>query len=606
MKRSGIGFELIGFKEITIRTKLMLSYLALIFIPLAILTTISYLTVSSELESQIKRSTSQSFDQSYALLNYEVRTLINASDVVYLNADVQSVLTKDKNTIQNDIVQQNIDRSNLDEFFNSFKNTQDVIYRVCLYVPGWLSYANQDVNFSNMDTFKKTTDYEALNSSTGMVLWLKPGVIANDIANMDPVPVISLLRKIRNTNDLSKVIGVIKVSVLESKIKSILDKGSTTQNGVVYLQNSQGTIICSSSSENLKRLGLDGDTGKKLIGTNMSWQIVNVSNSSLAVTSMTLDNTDWTMISAIPYSDILAPSNKIRNLMLILLLVIGIVAYGFATLISTSAVKRINLLMNKMKSVQQGELDVNIASKSQDEIGKLFDSFNYMVKRIRVLNEEQYAIGKEIKSAELRALQAQINPHFLYNTLDLINWKAIDNNAPEIALIAQYLAKFYKLSLNKGSEIVSLNDEIEHIRNYVQIQNLRFDNRINLIVDVGDEFYQFTILKMILQPLVENSILHGILEKRNLQEGIIKISASFDQDSIVLTVEDNGAGMTEDKASELLTLQRITDGHGYGVKNVNHRIKIYYGQQYGLTYRGTPGQGTLVEVRIPLIKAAES
>lgn len=588
-------------KDLKIRTKLLLSYFVLIFIPLGILTTISYGSVSSVLETQIRHSTGQSFDQAYTFLSYSVKTMIDSSDVVYFNSDVQTVLTSNRAAYENNLVQQNIDMMKLDNFLSSFKNNE-AIYRVSLYVPGWLSFSNQDINYSNIDTFRNTGDYRDLMLSKDKVYWIPPALIKNDAGYLDPVPVISMLRKIRNNNQINEFIGIIKVSILESNVKNIIDKASTTQNGVVFLQNSKGVIISCSSSDNLKGLQLSDSGRMALTGTNMSWEMVTVGANRFAITSRVVDNTDWTMISAIPYSEILSQSNKIRNLMFVLMLIIGIIAYGLATIISTSTVGRINLLMNKMIKVQQGELDVSIASESHDEIGKLMDSFNYMVKRISILIEEQYQTGKEIKNAELKALQAQINPHFLYNTLDLINWKAIDNDVPEIGVLAQSLAKFYKLSLNKGKDIVSIEDEINHIWNYVQIQNFRFDNRINLFVEIDSSFYRYRILKIMLQPIVENSIIHGILENRSRQEGVIKISSRVENGAIVLSVEDNGIGMSAEKAAEILADESAVDAPGYGIRNINRRIKLFYGQQYGLTYHCAPGQGALVEIRIPAVE----
>lgn len=593
-----------NFKNLTIRTKLLLSYFILIFIPLGILAAISYVSVSNVLESQIRRSSSQSFDQAYNFLNFQVKSMINSSDIVYFNTDVQAVLTKSRASYENDLVQQNIDVIHLDEFFNGFKNTE-VIYRVAIYVPGWMTYSEQNVNFINMDTFMSSAVYQKLMLSKNKVYWLPPESIRNDISYLSPVSAISLLRKIRNSDRINDFIGIIKVSVLESNIKDIIIKASTTQEGVVYLQNSENAIISCSSNENLKNLELESNNITSLAGKAISWETVTIGLNRFAITSKVVENTDWTMISAIPYSEILAQGNKIRNLLLILLLVIGVIAYGLATIISTSTVKRIKLLMKNMEKVQQGELDFNISSESNDEIGKLINSFNYMVTRIKMLIAEQYQSGKEIKNAELKALQAQINPHFLYNTLDLINWKAIDNDVPEIALIAHSLAKFYKLSLNKGREFVSIEDEVDHIKNYVRIQNMRFDNRINLVVNIDPFIRQYRILKIILQPIVENSILHGILENRNKQEGVITISSHLENNTLVLIVEDNGIGMTMEKAQEILTTDSIADTHGYGVQNVNQRIKLYYGQQYGLSYWSSPGEGTKVEITIPVIGARD-
>jgi two-component system sensor histidine kinase YesM len=308
------------------------------------------------------------------------------------------------------------------------------------------------------------------------------------------------------------------------------------------------------------------------------------------------------MVDAIPFTEITSQSNYIRDIMLLLMFVLGVVAYIISYFISTSSIKRISLLARTMQKVESGELQISISSKSSDEIGKLYESFNYMVKRIRILIDEQFKSGRELKNMELKALQAQINPHFLYNTLDLINWKAIDNHIPEIAEIAQSLAKFYKLSLNKGKDIVSIKDEINHVKTYIQIQNLRFDNRINFVLDFDPEILNYSILKIVLQPIVENSILHGILENKKAETGTISISGHIDRDMLCIEVIDDGIGISEEKLAEVFSDNPKSDVGGYGIKNIHNRIKLHYGDQYGLSYKSAVGFGTTVNIRIPAIK----
>lgn len=594
-----------SLENLTIRKKLLISYFILIFFPLLLLTTVSYVNVSKVYKNQMLYSASQSFDQAHTFLNYMVNSLIKSSDVICLNSDVQAILSRSKDEYQDNIVQQNMDRLELEKFFNSYKYTKDV-YRVSLYVPGWFTYSNQEFNFSSIDTFSGTDIYKNLMLSKDIVSWLPPHKIQNNSRVLDPAPVISLLRKIRNIEQLSESIGIVKLSILESSINDIVFKANITYDGVVYIQNSEGTLISSSNIENFKQLELNKSNMDTLKGKNITWKIITIGNDEFNVTARAIENTDWTMVTVIPSSEILSQSNKIKDLMIILMLIIGIISYGLSYFISTSTVKRIIILMKKMVSVQEGNLNVKIASQSQDEIGKLTDSFNYMVKRISLLVEEQYQNGKEIKNLELKALQAQINPHFLYNTLDMINWKAIDNNVPEIAVITQSLAKFYKLSLNKGKDIVSIDDEINHVKIYVQIQNLRFENRINLDLDIDPDIYSCTIIKLILQPIIENSIIHGILENSNSQKGSITLTGRFDKDDIILTVEDDGMGMTEEKIVEILTEENTSEFQGYGVRNINQRIKLFFGQQYGLTYHSSPRNGTLVEIRIPTLKAKDN
>lgn len=588
-------------KNLTLRKKLLLSFFILIFLPLGLLTFISYGNVAKIYENQIRYSANQSFDQAYTFLSYKLNTMITTSDVIYFNSDVQSILSKDKAIYENDFVQQNIDMLKLDKFLNGLNNTED-IYRASLYVPGWFVYSDQEINFNNIYTFTGTPTYKKLMASKEKVFWLPPENIKNYSSSNAPIPVISLLRKIRNSDQINDIIGIIKVSILERNINNIIVKANITQKGVVYLQNSDGIIISCSNPENLHDLDSNYNLRKILEGKSMSWETISINKSLFAITSREVPNTDWMMVTAIPYSEILSQSDKIKNLMLSLMVVIGVIAYVLAYFISTSTVNRVILLTKKMKKVEEGELDVSIVSKGRDEIGKLMDSFNYMVKKIHQLAEEQYQSGKEIKNAELKALQAQINPHFLYNTLELINWKAIENDVPDIVLITQSLAKFYKLSLNKGRDIVTIRDEINHVINYVQIQNLRFDNRINLILDIDDELCQYSILKLVLQPIVENSIFHGILENRNEPEGIIKLTGRFEEAAVVIAVQDNGVGITEEKADGILTSEGSDKIHGYGIGNIDRRIKLYYGQQYGLAFHSRPNQGTLVEIRIPPIE----
>lgn len=587
-----------GLRNLTIRKKLLASYFILIFIPLSLLTVVSYINVSKVSKNQILYSAGQSFDQAYAFLDYKVSSLIKSSDVIYFNTDVQTILMKNRDQYEGDMVDQNIDLLKLDKFLNSLKNTKDV-YRASLYVPGWFSYANQDINFSNIDVFARTDAYQNLLMSKEKVVWLPPHLIQNNTPSLESMSVVSLLRKIRNSDQISEIIGVIQVSIQENSIKDIITKANITQEGVVYIQNAEGELISCSNLDHYERLALDEYIDLSARQDEVNWHTITVGGKNFAVTARSFKDTDWIIVTAIPFSEILAQSTSIKNYMLILMLIVGVIAYGVAYFISASTVRRITLLMRKMKNVQAGILDVEIESFSKDEVGQLTDNFNYMVKQISLLMEKQYETGKEIKNLELKALQAQINPHFLYNTLEMINWKAIDHGIPEIAVIAQSLAKFYKLSLNAGRDIVSLSDEINHIKTYVQIQNLRFDNRIILEIHLDENLYQYQILKLILQPIVENSIIHGTLENRKKRKGKIVIEGRLEKEDLLLTVQDDGKGMTIEKAESILLDSGTQESHGYGIRNINHRIRLCYGSQYGLAYESSPGQGTRVEIKIP-------
>ena len=190
----------------------------------------------------------------------------------------------------------------------------------------------------------------------------------------------------------------------------------------------------------------------------------------------------------------------------------------------------------------------------EDEIGSLYRAFNEMVRGTRNLMDEKYELGKQAKTAELKALQSQINPHFLYNTLDMIKWFSYSGRNEDIDKVVTELARFYKLTLNRGKEIVTVEDEIVHSKAYVSIQNYRFEGTIELVTDFSEEVLTRSIPKITLQPLIENSILHGILEKTD--EGIIRITGECKGDETILYLEDDGIGMEPEQVQKILT------GHG--------------------------------------------
>ena len=207
----------------------------------------------------------------------------------------------------------------------------------------------------------------------------------------------------------------------------------------------------------------------------------------------------------------------------------------------------------------------------------------------------------------MKALQAQINPHFLYNTLDLVNCLALREQVPAIGEAVGALSRFYRLSLSGGAERVTVAQELEHVETYLRIQNMRFDDGIALSVDVPAEVRAATILKIVLQPLVENAVLHGIREKES-GRGTVTIRGHTLEGAagleVVLEIEDDGVGMDAAQLEALGEERAGPSEHGYGVRNIDRRLKVEYGAEYGLTFRSRPGAGTAVLVRIPLVAAA--
>ncbi|NLV35534.1 MAG: sensor histidine kinase [Clostridiaceae bacterium] len=581
------------------RTKLMISYCIFIIIPLGLMSFFSYNQVSKTIESLVLYSAKQNFEQTYSFLNYKMGKIIDISDIIAVDQNLTEILMKPLENYS--YTEQIRDAQDLTSFVTPFENEEDV-YRIRLYVQDSVIYSQELVNLFSMSDIEGSEWYRLLVSGKDKILWCPGYYFASD--SNENASVISAARMIRDPNDYSDTIGIFRIDMLESNLKDIVRKANTTQSGVAYLQNSDGLVITSSDQELMKSFDVESSFSQNLAGSADNWQETHREGDRLLVGSKAIIGTDWFLVSIIPYEEILSTGNTIRQQMLVLLVALTTLAYILAFYMSGSNTKRISRLIKKMRKVQEGELEPIKVTPVKDEIGELMETFNYMIHRIKILIEEQYKSGQEIKSVELKALQAQINPHFLYNTLDLINWTAIKHKVPELSSLVQSLSKFYKLSLNKGRDIVPISDEIQHVTLYTDIQNRRFENKIHLSIDVDDDILEYSILKTILQPIAENSIMHGILEKDD-QSGNISIRGRLEKNTVILEVQDDGIGIDIETVNDVLNANP-KESHGYGVRNINNRLKLHYGQEYGLTYTSKPGKGTEVVIRIPAIKINES
>jgi len=265
-----------------------------------------------------------------------------------------------------------------------------------------------------------------------------------------------------------------------------------------------------------------------------------------------------------------------------------------SVIFSKLIVRDIEKLQQNMKSVEEGDMTIRVKSDAADEIGDLIRGFGSMIEKINHLINEVYE-GKLLqKQYEMRALQAQINPHFLYNSLSLINWKALEAGKEDISKLTLALSSFYRTSLNRGNNVLTIKQELENMNSYLEIQSCMHDDSFDVILDIQEEILSYQTLNLLLQPLVENAIEHGIdlLEDR---KGLIRITGRMDEERIYLCVEDNGVGIDPELLASILEFRT----RGYGVRNVNERIKLFYGEEYKLRIESTVGEGTRSIITIP-------
>ena len=274
--------------------------------------------------------------------------------------------------------------------------------------------------------------------------------------------------------------------------------------------------------------------------------------------------------------------------------------------ISARITAPIQELEKSVNALEAGELDAEVYMGGSYEIRHLGRSISDMAKRIQTLMDDIVMEHESKRKSEFDTLQSQINPHFLYNTLDIIVWMIENEQKQEAVKVVTALARFFRISLSKGKSIIPVRDELEHVRNYLMIQQKRFKNKFTYQIEAGPEVFPMASLKLMLQPLVENAIYHGMEFMDG--DGEILIRVWQEGEKLIFIIRDNGLGMTKEKAEGLLTGETHSvsgKGSGIGVKNVNERIRLYFGEGYGLSIFSEPDEGTTVQISLPAVSCQE-
>lgn len=300
----------------------------------------------------------------------------------------------------------------------------------------------------------------------------------------------------------------------------------------------------------------------------------------------------------IPYSDVVVDTDNILTTTLMIAITTCFISLLVSFLFSSSFSRVLSRLLRTIDRVESGDLSVTLASSAHDELGELTRRFANMLQKLGELIEENTSSRLRVKDAELRVLQSQINPHFLYNTLSMINWKALDCGANEVSKAVLTLSAFYRTALNRGENITTVEQELRNVCAYVDLRLMMIGERFDVEYDVCEDCIDCAILKLVLQPIVENAIDHGIAMLSD-RRGKINISL-IDRDDCFFSVavSDNGQGMTNETAHRIL----CDNSPGYGIKNVNERLLFYFGAESGLHIHSTPGEGTLVYFYLPKSK----
>lgn len=386
----------------------------------------------------------------------------------------------------------------------------------------------------------------------------------------------------------------------DDKLTSILSDNLSLEGSVSYIVNERDAIVATSDPSLSGIYQLDYDTIKASFMSSNNFIERNILDTKVYAGFYSISNTDWFMVTVLPSPPLIHASNRLMIQIALIYAVFLVLALIFANVLAHSITGRLSSVIRQMQTVRHGPPTPMDSPSAHDEIGDLIDTYNYMTRKMDELMKTQAKAAEDLRIAEFNSLQAQINPHFLYNTMDMINWMALQGQTDEISHAVQSLSRFYKLTLSRKKGISTIARELEHITIYVQLQNMRYHDSIELITDIPDELSEYQIPKLTLQPVVENSILHGILEKES-KSGTIVITGWMENADVVLLVSDDGVGIPPEILSTILSGNGNSQSGGtnIAVYNTHRRLQILYGNDYGLTYSSKPGEGTDVEIRFP-------
>ena len=386
----------------------------------------------------------------------------------------------------------------------------------------------------------------------------------------------------------------------DDKLTSILSDNLSLEGSVSYIVNERDAIVATSDPSLSGIYQLDYDTIKASFMSSNNFIERTILDTKVYAGFYSISNTDWFMVTVLPSPPLIHASNRLMVQIVLIYAVFLVLALIFANVLAHSITGRLSSVIRQMQTVRHGPPTPMESPQAHDEIGNLIDTYNYMTRKMEELMEKQAKAAEDLRIAEFNSLQAQINPHFLYNTMDMINWMALQGQTDEISHAVQSLSRFYKLTLSRKKGISTIARELEHVTIYVQLQNMRYHDSIELITDIPDELSEYQIPKLTLQPVVENSILHGILEKES-KSGTIVITGWMENEDIVLLISDDGVGISPEIQSTILSGngKSQSGGTNIAVYNTHRRLQILYGNNYGLTYSSKPGEGTDVEIRFP-------
>lgn len=592
--------------RITLNKKLLLIILPLNIISLIAAGMVFYRAAKTNIQTRVSEYMQQYLVQLTRTVDNELNMSIQINAQLAVNTQVRDAL---ENYEAADAAKKTAYREVMAKTFVSLNSIYDNIKGIYIFDSFGNEFYDKKSYGQNYEVMQQMEWYQNTLEKEGdyeIFLDVKSG-----IADRNQEQMIGIARSVMNIYS-KETYGIVLTEIPYSALEDCVygEKHQLNlEQGNIFILNEKNELVYSTYpngelQENLEET-LQEKTESKNQEERPSVQIKRLNGKEMIQISYFSKEARWNYIYLCEMKQLMQDMDNIRLIISVFILIMGVVSAGISVLFSKLFLKPLQDLVQGMKQVVAGDYDVCVQSYTQDELAYLIGIFNDMTKSIKNLIQKVYQAEITQKEAELEILQQQINPHFLYNTLESMRGLALEENCPKVADMAKNMSSFMRYNMQRGHNAAMLSDEELHVRYYIRLINYRFDHKIDLKIEIPEKLRTISLPRFTLQPIVENAVLHGLAEKRENCE--IVISVSQQEEIVVIQVKDNGTGIQKKKLAEMntylhqevKTVQQLVPGGSVGVFNVNSRLKLNYGMLYGISLESREGEGTTVTIRIP-------
>lgn len=590
--------KLITFKNYRLRTKLIVTYVLLTVIPISLLGYIAYSQYTKSIEEQVGEYIPKLLDQANENISNQIRELKAFPDLLYNSDEVVGILREDAHQSRSSLLQDEFIVNNY--LSRTFINggSQDILGVFVLSKNR--IFQSTKIPYSNFGLADYSQSYgQDIQLKSGDMFLLPHQTSLRFEGNPSFVLIMKQLTDLENRTDLGTVLIAVNVTFLEEVIHEI----SEEEKADMWMMNKEGRIIYHTNPELIRAIDREAGQYPKINGSFRTTQ----ESENRLISLNYMQETEWTLAHSITAKNLTAQTDLVRNATIAVFLVFVVISTVISILLAWNVSSPLNRLTKLMKRVEKGNFDVDLAIGTTDEVGMLANNFNSMVLEIKDLIRENYQIELKQKEAELYALQSQINPHFMYNTLETIAMSVEDDEKDTVVKMVTLLGRMLRFSIGNKEAVVPIADELLHVKDYLTIQKIRFEEKFDFSIHeemAGGTYYT---PKFILQPIVENAVKYGLVYGR---ETAIDVAVCLTDDGsgakeILFTVKDNGPGINQETLEQIQQMLESDPmakrDSRFGLMNVHARIAMNFGGKFGLRIISEAGQGTKVEIRIPVI-----